>query len=116
MDNLKEKPILSYDDQIEHLKAKGVMFNKEFSENKAKEYLQSHNNLFRLLSYREDFKDNQDKYKGLDFSNLVDLSRIDVKLRRIILCMSLDIEHYSKLQLLDFITQHCLELRKLSDE
>ena len=50
------KLILSCNEQIAHLKEKGVTFDK-FSEDEAKIYLSSHNNLFRLLAYRQDFKD-----------------------------------------------------------
>ena len=39
------KLILSYDEQIVHLKKMGVTFDK-FSEENAKTYLSSHNNLF----------------------------------------------------------------------
>ncbi|MBR2124222.1 MAG: Abi family protein [Acetobacter sp.] len=116
MKNLKERPILSYDEQIEHLKERGITFNKNFSENEAKEYLRSHNNLFRVTSYRENFKDRNPnnkskKYNGLDFSHLVDLSRIDMRLRRIIFNLSSNIEHYSKLQLLNSITESSNENR-----
>ena len=71
------KLILSYDEQIAHLKEKEVTFDK-FSEDEAKIYLSSHNNLFRLLSYRQDFKDpDSDDYKGRDFYYLVHMARID---------------------------------------
>lgn len=54
-----------------------MTFDK-FSEDEAKTYLSSHNNLFRLLSYRQDFKDpDSDDYKGRNFSYLVHMARID---------------------------------------
>ena len=110
MQDLSDRPILSYDEQIENLKGKGITFNLGFSEDEAKEYLRSHNNFFRVRSYRENFKDRNpnnksQKYNELDFAHLVDLSRIDVRLRRIILNMSVDIEHYSKLKLLNSIIE-----------
>ena len=71
------KLILSYDEQIAHLKEKGVTFDK-FSEERAKTYPSSHNNLFRLLSYRLNFKNpDSDDYKGRDFYYLVHMARID---------------------------------------
>ena len=62
-ENLKEtkKIMLSYDEQIENLKGKGITFNLGFSEDEAKEYLRSHNNFFRVRSYRENFKDRNHK-------------------------------------------------------
>lgn len=99
------KLILSYNEQIAHLKEKGVTFDK-FSEDEAKIYLSSHNNLFRLLAYRQDFKDpDSDNYRGLDFSYLVHMARIDRELREFILEACLDIEHFSKMQLLNLIVQ-----------
>lgn len=105
MESLDGKIILSYDAQIEHLKSRGITFKYEFNEEKAKEYLQSHNSFFRLRAYRFDFRDlGTDTYRGLDFSYLVNLARIDDKLRKLILYMSIDMEHFSKIQLLKLIT------------
>lgn len=107
MESSNGKIILSYDAQIEHLKSRGITFKYEFNEEKAKEYLQSHNSFFRLRAYRFDFRDlGTDTYRGLDFSYLVDLARIDDKLRKLILYMSIDIEHFSKMHLLKFITDN----------
>lgn len=112
-----QKVMLSYDEQIEYIKKKGITFDKQrkrrsnsmniknFSEQEAKKYLQYNNNFFRLLAYRENFRDKNytGEYKGLKFSYLVDLARIDVMLRKIVIAMSIDIEHYSKLNLLNFL-------------
>lgn len=107
MESSNGKIILSYDAQIEHLKSKGITFKYEFNEEKAKEYLQSHNSFFRLRAYRFDFRDlGSDTYRGLDFSYLVDLARIDFRLRKILLTISIDIEHFSKMHLLKFITDN----------
>lgn len=43
---------LSYEGQINHLKSKGILFNK-VSETKALEYLKLNNNFFKLKSYRK---------------------------------------------------------------
>ena len=107
-ENLKEtkKIMLSYDEQIVHLEKKGIT-HKKWSKDEVKKYLQCNNNFFRLLAYRENFQKDSisGKYLQLDFSYLEDLASIDMKLRKIILCMSLDIEHYSKLKLLDLVMQ-----------
>ena len=48
------KPKLSVDEQIEHLKSKGVLFNI-MDEEKAKDYLKRHNNYFKLTAYRKNY-------------------------------------------------------------
>ena len=48
MDNLK--PILSVDEQIKHLKDKGVRF-EIMDEESARRYLTEHNNFFNYVSY-----------------------------------------------------------------
>ena len=111
MEPLKQKLILSYQEQIDHFKSKGITFNLDFDEKRAIDYLQSHNIFFRLKAYCSDFKNSDlSTYSGLDFSYLVDLARIDDKLRKLILYMSIDVEHFSKVQLLSLITKKCHDL------
>lgn len=101
------KPKLSVDEQIEHLKSKGVLFNI-MDEEKAKDYLKRHNNYFKLTAYRKNYPkhpdgENKDKYIRLEFAYLVDVAIADMKLRYQIVHMALDIEHHVKLQLLQKI-------------
>lgn len=102
--------MLSYDEQVLHLEKKGITY-KGCSKDEVKEYLRLNNNFFRLLAYRKNFQKDRDskKYLQLDFAYLKDLAIIDMRLRKIILNMSLDIEHYSKLQLIDLVTQSAHE-------
>lgn len=98
------KPKLSIDNQIEHLKEKGVQFNI-INETEAKDYLSNHNNYFKLTAYRKNYSkhpdgENKGKYINLEFAYLVDLATIDMYLRYRIVHMALDIEHHTKLQLL----------------
>ena len=98
------KPKLSVDEQIEHLKRKGVLFNI-MDEDKAKDYLKRNNNYFKLTAYRKNYPkhpdgENKDKYIRLEFAYLVDIAVADMKLRYQIIHMALDIEHHMKLQLL----------------
>lgn len=102
------KPMLNTDEQIEHLVAKGVKFDIKSKED-AKKYLEKNNNYFKLTSYRKNFQKyengiNQGKYINLDFEMLSDLSIIDMILRKTILSMVLDLEHYSKVRILDKIS------------
>ena len=50
----RPKPKLSYSQQIDHLKQKGVQFT-EMSEDEALHYLQYNNDFFKLKSYRKNF-------------------------------------------------------------
>jgi hypothetical protein len=104
------KPFLSPNQQVERLKSeKGVKF-EICSESQAVEYLQNNNNYFRLGAYRKNYiknftGNNAGKYNNLDFAYLVDLAIIDLELRDVLMRMTLDVEHYTKLQLLRMIEQ-----------
>lgn len=99
-----KKPKLSLDEQIEHLKDKGVSFQL-MNESDAKKYLEQNNNYFKLTAYRKNYDKHPDgknkgKYIRLDFAYLVDMAIIDMRLRYQIVRMALDIEHHAKLRLL----------------
>ena len=101
------KPWLTPSQQVEHLKAKGVRFEL-MSEGDAVAYLKKNSNYFRLRSYRTGFpKVEEGKRKGeyvkLDFKMLVDLSIIDMLLRRSFLPLAIDVEHFAKVALLNRI-------------
>lgn len=103
------KPMLNTDGQIEHLKSKGVKFNN-ITINEARDYLRESNNYFKLRAYRKNFKkyqngEKKDKYIDLDFAMLKDLSIIDMRLRYILIHMTLDIEHFVKVKLLRAIEE-----------
>lgn len=103
------KPQLTPTEQVEHLKNKGVSFNY-FSEAEAVEYLSKNNNYFKLRAYRKSFQkyiggEKDGKYIDLDFAMLKDLSIIDMRLRYVLLSMSLDIEHFQKVKLLKYISE-----------
>lgn len=102
------KPMLDVNEQIEHLVLKGVKFEIK-SKEEAKRYLEKNNNYFKLTSYRKNFQKyesgiNKGKYINLDFEMLSDLSIIDMILRKTILSIVLDIEHYSKVRILKKIS------------
>lgn len=99
-----DKPRLSLDEQIQHLKGKGILFNI-MDEGSAKQYLKYNNNYYKLTSFRKNYDkhpggENKSKYIRLEFTYLVDMSIIDMRLRYRIVEMALDIEHHMKLQLL----------------
>ena len=104
-----ERPKLTVAEQIEHLKSKGIKFEK-YSEADAATYLQENNNYFKLRSYRKNFEkyqngENEGLYIDLDFAMLRDLAILDMELRYEILPMVLDIEHFEKVKLLRYIAE-----------
>lgn len=89
------------------MKGKGVRFTL-VSEEWAVSYLSKNNNYFRLRLYRTGFSKVEEgprkgQYANLDFKMLVDLSIIDMLLRYQMLPMTLDIEHFAKVRLLERI-------------
>lgn len=70
-----------------------------------KKYLSKNNNYFKLSSFRKNYDKytdgvNKGKYINLDFAYLIELARIDVEVRHILLKMCLDIEHFIKVSLI----------------
>lgn len=103
----ESKPMLSAEELIEHLKEKGVKFEL-ISENDAKKYLKENNNYFKLVSYRKNYPkyENGEKignYINLDFRMLMDLAIIDMRIRKTMLSIVLDLEHYTKVKLISKI-------------
>lgn len=95
--------MLCVDDLIAHMNSKNIKF-EIFSITDATPYLESNSNYFKLTSYRKNYSKyvdgpNTGKYENLDFAFLVELSRIDVELRHVLLNMCLDIEHFLKVAL-----------------
>ena len=99
------KKKLTVEEQVEYMKNEsGIKFNI-ISEDKALDFLTNNNYYFKLKSYSKNYEkyikgDNAGKYINLEFAYLVELSKIDMYFRRIILKMTLDIEHFLKTQLL----------------
>lgn len=116
------KPIhlLSPQEQVRYLKAKGVQF-VEMDEAAAKTYLQYCNNYFKLTAYRKNYAKHPGgakagQYVGLDFAYLVDLAEIDRKLRYEVLQLSLGIEHHAKLAVLRLLEQQGIDAFGIVDD
>lgn len=99
------RPSLAVAEQIEHLKKKGVSFDL-CTEEQAADYLHTANNLLRTSSYRKLYPIKQEgqsagEYAGLDFEHLRVLSSLDRQLRNCFLTITLDIEHFARMKILD---------------
>ena len=109
---MPRKPMLSVDDLIIHAQDKGIRFEK-MSISDAKSYLGKNNNYFKLSSYRKNYDKHltgkpKDKYIDLDFAYLIELARIDVAVRHILLSMCLDIEHFLKVALITEVEKNMI--------
>lgn len=101
---------LSIQEQIAHIKSKGITFNY-ITELDAQNFLENYNSYFRVKSYAKNFpKYNNTLKKGqyinLDFLYLKELSVIDFYLRRILFKMVIDIEYRLKILLLKKFNQN----------
>lgn len=102
--SMKTKPLLAVEQQIGHLKSKGVTFDI-CDENTARSYLSEANNYLRVASYRKLYARQVEgnhigNYINLDFANLVDLAALDRQLREAFLLAAIDIEHFAKVKVL----------------
>nr|WP_246818920.1 Abi family protein [Aerococcus sp. HMSC062A02] len=68
-------------------------------------FLNEHNYYVKLTAYKTNFPKHNNKYVGLDFKALKDLSTIDMYLKRWILSTSLSVEHALKVSLLKDIQE-----------
>lgn len=107
-DKVREPKLVS-SELIEKLKGKGVKFELMLEVDAIK-FLEENNNYFKLTSYRKNFPNNRVEgktvYFNLDFLYLVELSRLDMRLRYLLVKMCLDIEHSLKVILMNDIQEN----------
>lgn len=98
--------MLSIENQINYLKRnKGIKFI-DMTETEAKKKLKEVSYYYKITCFRKNFrKNNQDRYRNLDFAVLYDMSVIDARLRQLILKLTLDLEHELKTDLLSAISE-----------
>lgn len=104
------KPMLTVEQQIAHMRAKGIAFDL-VAEEEAAAHLRAKRQFFRIYAYRRNFErhvggERDGQYIGLDFGHLKALSSIDRELRDVLLAMALDIEHFAKVRLLSAAEDH----------
>lgn len=99
------KPKLSVPEQISHLEEKGVGFSI-VSKEQALDYLSRNNNFFKLTAYRKNYVKNRDgRYVNLEFAFLRDLAILDMRIRKCLLDMCLDIEHNTRMRIVKSIEE-----------
>lgn len=104
-----ERPKLTISQQVAYMRdVKGIKFTI-VNEEQAEKFLRDNNYYFKIKAFEKNYSkysqgENAGKYCGLEFAYLQELSTLDMYLRAIILSMTLDIEHYLKVQLLKDIS------------
>ncbi|MCR5291022.1 MAG: Abi family protein [Treponema sp.] len=98
-----KSPKLTVPEIIDYCKnTLGITFTL-MDEERAKVFLEKNNFFFRLKQYCSTCTEQtkSGKYIGLDFGHLVELSTIDMFLRKMLLKMTIDLEHYLKVKLVN---------------
>ncbi len=99
------RPKLSIDRQIDYMKHDSGIYFNIVKEETAKKFLTNNSYYFKIKAYAKNYEKytegkNAGKYINLEFAYLQELSTLDMYFRRLILKMTLDIEHYLKTNLL----------------
>lgn len=108
---MKKDQKLTLEEQIEDLKSKNIQFDSEsdnakglMTEEDAKKFLRYNTFYFHFKHYAHAFETYKNsttiKYVDLSFGKMVELSKLDMYFRRIVLHMCLDVEHLLKARLL----------------
>ena len=115
LDTTELKPILKIKELVPYLKSKNIKF-EIMSEKEAEEYLRKNNNYYNITAYKNNFSKYPSpagKYEGLyqdlDFAYLKDLAIIDYRVRLLFFKITIDIEHYLKIRILNLIDNIDLE-------
>ena len=110
MENQNEKMKLTVEEQIQDMIDKNIQFELCSVED-AKKFLKYNNYYFKLKSYARNYNINVQtkKYYNLDFAYLVELSKLDMYIRKIILELCLDVEHYLKVRLMNDLSNNSEE-------
>ena len=107
MKEQNEKRKLTVEEQIQDMIDKNIQFEL-CSKEEAKKFLKYNNYYFKLKAYARNYNINSqtNKYYNLDFAYLVELSKLDMYIRKIILELSLDVEHYLKVRLMNDLSDN----------
>lgn len=94
-----EKPKLTIEQQIDHMEKCGINFNI-INKETALQYITNNTYYFKIKAFAKNYdKNSKGQYVNLDFAYLKELSVIDMHLRKLILSICLQIEHYLKVDI-----------------
>ena len=110
-----ENQKLTIDQQIEDMESKDIRFAEEsdpehclLTKDNAKRFLKYNSYYYRLKHYADAFEVRRNastkKYINVTFGKVVELSKLDMYLRKVIMHMCLDVEHVLKTRLMNDIT------------
>ena len=105
---MPQKPKLSIPGQVSYMRDHcGILFHL-CTEDQAIEFLSDHNYFFKVKAFAKNYnKDFQTgNYVDLDFAYLQELSILDALLRKQILSIALDVEHFLKVGLIADLSQN----------
>ena len=85
--------------QIHQMKSQGIRFER-MTEQEAEEYLSHSSYYFKVKAYAANYHKFHGLFQQLDFAYLAELSDLDRLLRKLVLSMTLDVEHFLKVQML----------------
>lgn len=108
---MSKKIKLSIAEQVSYMRDQcGIQFEL-CSEDEAIQFLSNSNYFFKVKSFAKDYPKNQftGKYSGLDFAYLRELSLLDAYLRKEIISIAVDIEHFLKVGLISAISANASE-------
>lgn len=101
----RERPLIDAAQQVRHLKERWVRFELT-DEREAERFLRESNFFFKVKAFAKCFSrytspdsERFGSYINLDFAYLAELTRLDHHLREAALSLTLDIEHYMKVDL-----------------
>lgn len=85
---------------------KGIKFDI-ISKDDAITFLNNNTYFTKLYAFKHNYMKNKSgKYVNLDFAYLKELSTIDMYLRKVLFDICLDIEHYMKINILNYLSTH----------
>lgn len=97
---MERKPKLTIPQQVEYMENHcGIRFEICSKEN-AIEFLENSTYFFKIKAFAKNYEKKDDKYIDLDFAYLKELSTLDMHIRKEILSIALDVEHYLKVWLI----------------
>ena len=102
---------LTVKEQVRHMRdVNGVKFTI-VNESQAEAFLTNNTYYFKIKSYAKNYEkysmtENKNKYINLEFAYLQELSTLDMHLRKFIIKITLDIEHFLKTKLLRDISDN----------